>query len=49
MFHDLEKIDKVTKADIRRVANQTFVASNRTTAQIETIATPVAPGTGGAQ
>ncbi|MEO6803089.1 MAG: pitrilysin family protein [Granulicella sp.] len=49
MFLDLKKIDKVTKADIRRVANQTFVASNRTTARIETIAPPVAQGAGGAQ
>jgi predicted Zn-dependent peptidase len=35
MFRELSKIDAVTKADIRRVANKTFVASNRTTARIE--------------
>ena len=29
-------MDKVTKADIRRVANQVFVASNRTSAEIDT-------------
>jgi hypothetical protein len=29
-------VDKVTKADIRRVANQVFVASNRTSAEIDT-------------
>ena len=40
MFRDLDKIDKVTKADIRRVANKTFVESNRTTARIETVAAP---------
>jgi predicted Zn-dependent peptidase len=50
MFRDLEKVDAVTKADIRRVANQTFIDSNRTSARIEF--TPPAPGTapnGGAQ
>ena len=35
MFTELDKIDAVTKADIRRVAQQTFVESNRTTARIE--------------
>jgi predicted Zn-dependent peptidase len=28
-FHEVDRIDRVTKADIRRVANQTFVDSNR--------------------
>ncbi len=36
LFTQLEKVDKVTKADIRRVANQVFVSSNRTSAWIET-------------
>jgi predicted Zn-dependent peptidase len=49
MFRDLDKIDKVTKADVRRVANLTFVESNRTTARIETIAAPAAQSAGGAQ
>jgi predicted Zn-dependent peptidase len=49
MFRDLEKIDKVTKADIRRVANNTFTESNRTSARIETLAPPAAAGKGGAQ
>ena len=31
-FKQLDRVDKVTKADIRRVANQVFVASNRTSA-----------------
>ncbi len=35
LFHEVERIDKVTPADIRRVANATFVPSNRTTAMIE--------------
>ena len=30
MFRETAKVDAVTKADIRRVANKTFVASNRT-------------------
>jgi predicted Zn-dependent peptidase len=36
LFLQLDDVDKVTKADIRRVANQVFVASNRTTAEIDT-------------
>jgi predicted Zn-dependent peptidase len=36
LFNQLQKVDAVTKADIKRVANKTFVASNRTTARIET-------------
>jgi len=36
MFLELDRVDKVTKADIRRVANQIFVASNRTSAEIDT-------------
>ncbi len=36
LFKQLDRVDKVTKADIRRVANKVFVASNRTSAWIET-------------
>jgi len=36
LFSQLDRVDKVTKADIRRVANQVFVASNRTTGQLDT-------------
>jgi predicted Zn-dependent peptidase len=36
LFLQLAKVDKVTKADIRRVANRIFVESNRTSAEIET-------------
>jgi predicted Zn-dependent peptidase len=36
LFRAVERIEKVTKADIRRVANKTFVASNRTVGIIET-------------
>jgi len=35
MFRELDEIDKVTKADVRRVANKIFVESNRTSARIE--------------
>jgi predicted Zn-dependent peptidase len=36
LFLQLDKVEKVTKADIRRVANQVFISSNRTSAWIET-------------
>jgi predicted Zn-dependent peptidase len=52
LFLQLDKVDKVTKADIRRVANQVFVDSNRTSAEIDT-QTPAATANaklgGGAQ
>jgi predicted Zn-dependent peptidase len=35
LFQQLDKIDAVNKADIRRVANQVFTAKNRTYALIE--------------
>jgi len=35
LFRKLDEIDKVSKADVRRVANKIFVESNRTSAQIE--------------
>ena len=35
MFREIAKIDAVTKADIKRVANKSFVTSNRTSARIE--------------
>lgn len=40
LFRQLNQYDKVTKADIRRVANEVFVPSNRTEAWIETEAPP---------
>jgi predicted Zn-dependent peptidase len=52
MFRELAKIDAVTKADIRRVANKTFVESNRTSARIDfqaPAATPDSAGNGGAK
>ncbi len=52
MFREQAKDDAVTKADIRRVANKIFVASNRTTGRIEftaPAADPAAKQTGAAQ
>ena len=50
LFRSVDRIDKVTKADIRRVANQTFVPTNRTVGIIETKpAAPAAEQKGGAQ
>jgi predicted Zn-dependent peptidase len=46
LFHSVERIEKVTKADIRRVANQTFVPGNRTVGVIEFAGPP--PGTAAA-
>jgi predicted Zn-dependent peptidase len=44
LFRQLDRIDKVTKADIRRVANQTFVETNRTVGVIETAQVPHGTG-----
>jgi predicted Zn-dependent peptidase len=50
LFRQLDRVDKVSKADIRRVANNLFVPSNRTSAWIETEApAAVAKNQGGAQ
>ena len=51
LFRELDQADKVTKADIRRVANKIFVESNRTSARIEFAAPPKqdAAASGGAQ
>jgi len=45
LFRSVDRIEKVTKADIRRVANQTFVPENRTVGIIE-FAGPPGPGAG---
>ncbi len=46
LFRSVDRIDQVTKADIRRVANETFVDTNRTVGIIET---ETGPPPGGAQ
>jgi predicted Zn-dependent peptidase len=50
LFRQVDRIDKVSKSDIRRVANQTFVSTNRTVGIIETASPASADaGKGGAQ
>jgi len=50
LFRSVDRIDAVTKADIKRVASQTFVPTNRTVGVIETAAPPAgAANPGGAQ
>ncbi len=44
LFRSVDRIDKVTKADIRRIANQIFVPDNRTVGIIEFSGGP--PGVG---
>jgi len=46
LFRSVDRIEKVSKADIRRVANQTFVPDNRTVGIIEFAGGP--PGSGAA-
>ncbi len=43
VFRNLDRIEKVTKADIRRVASRTFEKTNRTVAMIVTAADGKAP------
>jgi predicted Zn-dependent peptidase len=47
LFHQVDNLDKVNKADIRRIANQTFVPTNRTVGIIESVAPTQAPGQNG--
>jgi predicted Zn-dependent peptidase len=44
VFRQVERIDKVTKADVRRVANRVFLPANRTVARIETTKPAAADG-----
>jgi predicted Zn-dependent peptidase len=46
LFREVDDIAKVSKADIRRVANTTFVASNRTVGMIESTQLAQAPAAG---
>lgn len=45
LFRQVDRIDKVTKEDVRRVANKTFTAANRDVGTIETIS-PMPGGEG---
>ena len=47
LFGEVDRIEKVTKADIRRVADKTFVENNRTVGIIETQAPPTGANQGG--
>ena len=42
LFRDIDELDKVTAADIRRVANATFVPTNRTVGYIQSAKPPAA-------
>ena len=46
LFRQVDRIDRVTAADIRRVAAETFVPTNRTLAYIESAPKPAAKGDG---
>ncbi|HLV85713.1 MAG TPA: pitrilysin family protein [Candidatus Sulfotelmatobacter sp.] len=46
LFRSVDRIDGVTKADIRRIANEIFVDTNRTVGIIETRAGGAPPGEG---
>ncbi len=47
LFRQLDRVDKVSKADIRRIANKVFTPANRTYAQIDpqTAGSPPSPQT----
>ena len=47
LFRDVDQIQKVTKADLRRVANQTFVETNRTVAMIQSTQLATSRDSGG--
>ncbi len=49
LFLQLDRVDKVTKDDIKRVANKVFVDSNRTSAEIVTEAPAANAKNGGAE
>jgi predicted Zn-dependent peptidase len=49
LFAGIDRIDKVTKEDIRRVANQTFINTNRTVAVIENAPAAKSPAHQGAE
>jgi predicted Zn-dependent peptidase len=46
LFRSVDRIDQVTKADIRRIANEVFIDANRTAGQIENSSAGGAPGGG---
>jgi predicted Zn-dependent peptidase len=49
LFRQVDRVDKVSKADIRRVAQKIFVPSNRTIGMLENISPATASGQQGAK
>jgi predicted Zn-dependent peptidase len=49
LFRQIDRIDKVTAADVRRVANKTFTINNRTIAYIDSTTPAAAAAKGGTQ
>lgn len=47
LFYNIDRLQKVTKEDVRRVANKTFTPTNRTVAIVETVAPSAAPSPNG--
>ena len=47
LFRKIDRLDKVTKADIRRVASQALQKTNRTVTEIVTVKAPAGPGNPG--
>jgi predicted Zn-dependent peptidase len=47
LFRYLDKVDRVNKADIRRVSNKVFQDTNKTVGTIETVSAPAAASQGG--
>lgn len=47
LFYDIDRLQKVTKEDIRRVSNMTFTPINRTVAIVQTAAPSAAPSENG--
>jgi len=45
LFNSVQQLEKVTKADIKRVASETFIDTNRTVGMLETV--PAKPGAAG--
>lgn len=49
LFYNIDRLEKVTKEDVRRVANATFIPTNRTVAIVQTAAQSTEGGPGGEQ
>jgi predicted Zn-dependent peptidase len=47
LFYNIDRLQKVTKEDVRRVANKTFTPTNRTVAIVQTVAPAAVPSPSG--